>query len=86
MPRVHAGVCVCVCVRDKLCVCICVYMCEGGEGGSREASRKWGWRGRVRISNRMRIERKYEAQESHEPERLTLLPPHMCTAIIPSSN
>lgn len=76
--------CVCVCVYETNSVC--VYVCICVRGGSREASRKWGWRGRVRISNRMRIERKYEAQESHEPERLTLLPPHMCTAIIPSSN
>lgn len=68
---------------------------EGGKGGGREGGRKgvaerlaekWGWRGRVRISNRMRMERKYEALESHEPEGLTLPPPPMCTAIIPSSN
>lgn len=80
-------------------VCVCLYLCVskrgnvcergrwwGREVGEQEASRKWGWRGRVRIFNRMRMEEKYVAQESHEPERLPLLPYPMCTAIIPSSN
>lgn len=53
-----------------MCVCERVFVCQNkrkcvregggvglGEGGGREASRTWGWRGRVRISNRMRIEK-----------------------------
>lgn len=70
--------CMCVGRKEENEVCVClsgVHMCvcerRQGEGGGREASRKWGWRGRVRISNRMRIEKKYEAQESREPESIT---------------
>lgn len=73
----HVCVCLYVCVSAEGRNIVCVREREtmgGGREGGGEASRKWGWRGRVRISNRMRIE-KYEAQESREPASLTFLPP-----------
>lgn len=80
--------CVCVCVKEGSSMCVCEGEREEGCGDEWRgySSREWGWRGRVRISNRMWIERKYEAWESHEPESPTLLPPPVCTPIIPSSN
>lgn len=71
MQRVHGG----VCVRKRVCLCVRIRgsvgrgreaVREAEVEGGREASRTWGWRGRVRISNRRRIERKYEAREARE--------------------
>lgn len=87
---VTACTCVFVCVstKEEQCVCVCVSEADdrGERGRVAERLAESGDGGGGSESNRMRMERKYEAQECREPERAPLLPPPTCTAIIPSSN